>query len=85
MKPYVKPQLFIESYELSQHVAKCGWDINASVGSCTASWDPDPNSDTDSDMGFVLFSGDLPCTVTPAQREEYCYTTGTDGNNLFNS
>ena len=27
MKNYVKPELFFESYELSQNIAACGWDM----------------------------------------------------------
>lgn len=37
MKKYVKPELFYENYELSQHIAACHWDLNsADRGSCTA-------------------------------------------------
>lgn len=42
MKKYVKPELFYESYELSQHIAACGWDMNSGDPmSCTADGDPD--------------------------------------------
>ena len=28
MKNYVKPELFYERYELSQHIADCAWEVN---------------------------------------------------------
>ena len=27
MKPYVKPELYFESFELAQHIAACAWDM----------------------------------------------------------
>lgn len=86
MKPYVKPQLFVESYELSQHVAACGWDINSSEDSCKATWDPQVQGTNGNSLGVYLFNDNATgCTVKPADIEEYCYTTGTEGNNLWNS
>ena len=26
MKPYIKPELFYERYEVSQHIADCAWE-----------------------------------------------------------
>ena len=42
MKKYVKPELFFESYELSQNIAACGWDMKNQnqPGDCKAEGDP---------------------------------------------
>ncbi len=32
MKKYVKPELYYENFELSQHIAACGIDVNFSSG-----------------------------------------------------
>lgn len=42
MKNYVKPELFFESYELSQSIAACGWDMKNQnqPGDCKAQGDP---------------------------------------------
>lgn len=79
MKAYVKPELFYERYELSQHIATCGIDVNHDdENSCS------PLLDGDFWPGLggtvVLQEG---CGVQP---EVYCYTTGTDvQGRLFNS
>lgn len=86
MKTYVKPELFYESYELSQHVAACRWDLNAAEGSCTASYDHDLDNDTPGAYGLLLFNSvDGGCNITPADREDYCYTNGAQGSKLFTS
>lgn len=89
MKTYVKPELFYESYELSQSVAACRWDwVNNTDnnGICYATYDVDPNSDTDFPIGVNLFNSDATvCNTTPADREDYCYTNGAQGSKLFQS
>ena len=41
MKPYVKPELYFESFELAQHIAACAWDMKNqnNENNCTAEWD----------------------------------------------
>lgn len=84
MKKYVKPELFYESFELSQHIAACGIDVNyADTGSCTPTLDPDfwgGMEDT------VFNSGRDDCSMDISVIEVYCYTAGTsEAGRTFNS
>lgn len=83
MKAYVKPELFVESYELSQHIASCGIDVHyADTASCNPSLDPNFwNGLTE-----TVFSADRSCDMTPESIEVYCYTVGTsEAGKPFNS
>lgn len=72
MKPYIKPELFYERYEVSQHIADCAWEWENST---------DPNNcmalpDQGKLPGFpVLFLEGTPgCEFTDAtEYENYCY------------
>lgn len=74
MKKYVKPELFFESYELSQNIAACGWDMNhAQPSTCTATGDPSlGNPDvlvfTESNCDLVL--------------ERYCYENSASNETI---
>lgn len=82
MKKYVKPELFLEQFELSQHIADCAWELKfASGNSCYA--EPDsallpglPNLFTISTNG---------CVATEDKLEEFCYTVATAGANTIMS
>lgn len=84
MKAYVKPELFVESYELSQHIATCGIDVNASSKEECARLDEEfwPGSG-----GTKVFNSE--CAdggIDIATMEVYCYTNGTVvSGRLFNS
>ena len=88
MKAYVKPELFYESFELSQNIAACGWDLQfENETSCYAVMDGDI---TDSDNGvsgaifpdMVKLFVNEKCTVN----EVYCYTNGSgDWMKVFQS
>lgn len=83
MKAYVKPELFYERYELSQHVAACAWDRIATEGVCGFKG----NAIGDQEFpvpGIVIIDGDTPgCEWKDDQ--VYCYTGGAEGISLFNS
>ncbi len=83
MKVYAKPRIYIERFELSQHIAACAWDMSnkSDANECTA------ESDADWGIfgGLTMFTDTSKCNVTPNVFEDFCYTTGTEGNNLFNS
>lgn len=81
-KPYVKPQLYYENFELSQHVAACGWDMNqADKHSCQAIADEKDFYK----LPATLFVEIPPCNVTEENAEGYCYETSRGGFGLFNS
>lgn len=85
MKKYVKPELFYERFELSQHIADCDWELtNATKQSCFAVADEDlPFTQT-----LFASSANL-CDWIPTEfggtYEGICYHDGTDGGNVFNS
>lgn len=76
MKKYVKPELFYERYELSQHIADCQWEMNmAEKETCVAEPDQDPYF---LPLSFgTLFSDQPRCDHI--DWEQYCYQTGTPG------
>lgn len=82
MKVYEKPRIYIESFELSQHIAACAWDMSNSktVEECSA--------ESDSDIIFVdgihaFIDANPSCTDGPV--EGYCYTNSGSAVNIFNS
>lgn len=78
MKKYVKPELFYEKFELSQHIAgTCAWVLNSAKGDCKASCEG-------MDDG-TLFSSEIGCYFDSEVVEDYCYTTGSEGMNVFAS
>ena len=74
MKKYVKPELFFESYELSQNIAACGWDMKNQnqPGDCKAEGDPSWGNPSD----IVVFAdANKDCKVN---LEGYCYENRAD-------
>lgn len=81
-KPYVKPQLYYENFELSQHVAACGWDMSNQSDkiNCTALGDEKLGN-----FPVSLFTETPRCQVTEDQVEGYCYEVSSGKVGLFNS
>lgn len=84
MKPYVKPELIFEDFQLSHTVANCSPAMNQSQSEC----------DYDSSELAGLLEGDEKvfndgCTYSVeyflSMYEDYCLQTGTEGYNLFTS
>ncbi|MGM9586580.1 MAG: hypothetical protein ACI3VA_03730 [Candidatus Limivicinus sp.] len=82
-KPYVKPQLYYENFELSQHVAACGWDMNQTdKDTCTALGDQDDFNNP----AVTLFTDTPRCEVVPGNvGESYCYEPSKGAYGIFNS
>lgn len=82
MKKYIKPELFYENFELSQHIAFCAWDMPESkkVEECYA--DSDPTWGIPGGIRAFYASKEI-CVDGPV--ESYCYTNGSSENNIFNS
>lgn len=80
MKVYEKPRVYIERFELSQHVADCGWELqqdNENV--CYAISDPEWGFPD----GLKAFMGsNTNCDTEP---EGYCYTPSSGAVGLFRS
>lgn len=80
MKKYVKPELFFERYELSQHVAACDWDLKT-VTDTLCGFSPDPNTNTGYPLDAVLLADADVCNFDGP----YCYMSAEGGLNTFNS
>ena len=80
MKKYVKPELFYEKYELTQHIADCAWEFkeHTTVDNCYAQGDSEKVP-----IEGNLFVSHSNCTVTPDVYDDYCYHDGAQGVNVF--
>lgn len=83
-KSYVKPELFYESFVLSQSIAACGIDVNfENTDKCAPQLDPafwNGMSDT------VFNNGRTGCSMDISAIDVYCYTVGTsEAGRTFNS
>lgn len=83
MKAYVKPELFYERYELSKHIADCAWELKSGdQNSCHATWDENWGGTMS-----TLFTTTASCewTTDNGVYNDYCYTNGAAGVNVFKS
>ena len=82
MKKYEKPQIYIEKFELSQHIAACAWDMSNhdNVQTCSAVSD----SNITGIFGVVAFNDGVDVCIN-GELDVYCYTTDSEGWNIFNS
>lgn len=83
MKPYVKPELYFESFELAQHIAGCNLTLNDQDGlSCAASGTIDNENGDRWNIDTWFLNGNASCKVT---LDSYCYTNGSITNITVNS
>lgn len=80
MKKYVKPELFFERYELSQHIAACTWDLN-SANEDTCNFKADPSQDPSLSPEYFFLTEGKNCNF----EGPYCYMNAETGLNTFNS
>ena len=85
MKTYEKPQIFFESFEVSQHVAACGWDMSNSVTpeNCSAVGD---SVDFTNPPFTIFVEGNNKC-LFKFDSGQFCYENSTDDSTMrvFNS
>lgn len=81
MKKYVKPELFYESFELSQQIAACDFDSNNTANDENCRF-----SGVDKDWGpITIFMNNCGNDGT-VQAESYCYhNASTSPYGIFNS
>ena len=79
MKKYVKPEMFYERFELSQHIADCAWELTqGDKNTCAAK--PDLNFGNGALAGLPpLFTDTKICTMTEENFDWYCYHNGAEG------
>ena len=86
MKKYVKPEIFYEVFELSQHIADCTYEWENMVDPAYCYALPDLEKlpfleGTDSKV-FVEYGV---CTHLRGDLEEFCYQNGAPHQTLFTS
>lgn len=80
MKPYVKPELHYESFELAQHIAACYYSYSTTGPNHT---DVHSCSVLDQYSGLTFFANDNNCIN--GEPEGYCYTNGSGNFTTWNS
>lgn len=79
MKTYVKPELYFESFELSQHIAACDIKLaNADIWNCNAEVHDKLNGffgDLEQDFKNAFVDNNN-CTKKVGDFEIFCYTNG---------
>lgn len=86
MKKYVKPELFFEQFELSQHIADCAWELkNPTKNTCSATADPNLLPGFDGMNLFMDTSNG--CVLIPGNNYvgDYCYQDSVGSTNVFAS
>lgn len=77
MKEYVKPELYYESFELSQHIAGCYLKLeSADINNCISVLEG---------VGTLFVQNRTACDVPVANPDMYCYTNGSGAYNTFQS
>lgn len=78
-KVYEKPSIYMERFELAQHIANCAFELNQEENACGFI------GEVGSDLyGVVLFNEDLSICDYPSY-EFSCGFNGQDGMNTFDS
>lgn len=78
-KKYEKPQIYIEKFELAQHIAACDLKLNSTdVHNCEASCES--GGVIMEPLLFIKDNGE--CKI---EFEGYCYTNGAGGTATFTS
>lgn len=89
MKKYVKPELFYEQFELSQHIADCAWEWKNNTDEtrgCYADADPDKIIQIFPGAKYTLFVSEPLCAIFPGDDYySYCYHPGAEHESLFKS
>lgn len=82
-KKYEKPQFYCEKFEMSKHIATCAWDMmnHSEKSTCKAASDPKYLGCDN----VTLFTHNADCELLEGDYEDYCYTNGGEGFNVFSS
>ena len=86
MKVYKKPEVRIERFSLSKHIAACAFDMSnwKTKEECVAVGDAVGEKFDVPPLTLFTDANDN-CTDKDSVWSMYCYTNGTSGNNTFNS
>ena len=86
MKVYMKPEVRIENFRLSKHIAACAFDMSnlKSKDECVAVGDAVGEMFNVPPL-HLYTEANVQCTDKETEWEYYCYTNGQSGSNTFNS
>lgn len=81
MKVYKKPEVRIERFTLSKHIAACAYDMSnlKDKENCVAVGDKEFN------LGDMILFTNTTTGCKNTEFEYYCYENGSQGMNIFNS
>ena len=83
-KKYIAPLVFCESFQLSQHVASCGLNMQSENETTCKGMITDDMVTKDPSLegssGMTLFTAAIACQI---KNEDYCYTNSTAGQGVF--
>ena len=82
MKAYVKPELYVERFELAQHIAGCGIPLNHDNATACKVKEGTTYGGAPIDGWFAPGGA---CTVPIGDAEGYCYTNLNNTFGLFTS
>lgn len=85
-KPYIKPEVFVENFLISESIANCDTMVTAADRMCLPA-DIVDGSDPDDIMGNVFITDWNGCDMKATEGEDYngyCYHT-LDGSVIFTS
>ena len=78
-KVYVKPSIYVECFELAQHIANCVFELNIQKNACAFVADSDWEF-----PGLVVFNDDIMACEYPGD-DIVCEFNGSDLPNTFDS
>ena len=81
MKRYIKPELFYERYEVSQHLADCAWEFRLATDPSSCKATPDPAKLPG--LPAIFLDAGVGCELTDVtEYENYCYQNSAAGIKL---
>ena len=77
MKTYVKPELYFESFELSQHIAACDLKLGYNIDNCAIVEHEGGKGTSFADLEIQMIDSFVSYACR-FQAEIYCYTNGAN-------
>ncbi len=77
MKTYVKPELYFESFELSQHIAACDLKLGHNIEDCAIVKHEKGEGTSFADLEIEMIDSFV-SNACRFQAEIYCYTNGAN-------
>ena len=87
MKVYVKPEVRIEKFNLSKHIAACAYDMSSPTvkENCVAYGDTVGEEKFNTAGSTYFTESNINCTFNESNAQKYCYTPQDANWSIFNS